>query len=116
MDGIESTHSCLPRVHGALANDRAQAATNGQTGMSTNRHVPPNQPLQVGVMLMKPNVYADFSVQPLLRSTRALSTTLRAWLEWAPEKVMFGTDAYFGVRDTTRELGGKDMGDHSRGS
>lgn len=49
---------------------------------------------EAGVMLMKPNVYADFSVQPLLRSTRALSTTLRAWLEWAPEKVMFGTDAY----------------------
>ena len=49
---------------------------------------------EAGVMLQKPNVYADFSVQPLLRSTRALAATLRAWLEWAPEKVMFGTDAY----------------------
>lgn len=49
---------------------------------------------EAGVMLKKPNVYADFSAQPFLRSTRALSTTLRAWLEWAPEKVMFGTDAY----------------------
>jgi predicted TIM-barrel fold metal-dependent hydrolase len=49
---------------------------------------------EAGVMLQKPNVYADFSVQPLLRSTRALSITLRAWLEWAPEKVLFGTDAY----------------------
>jgi predicted TIM-barrel fold metal-dependent hydrolase len=49
---------------------------------------------EAGVMLMKPNVYADFSAQTFLRSTRALAETLRAWLEWYPEKVMFGTDAY----------------------
>ena len=45
-------------------------------------------------MLIKPNVYADFSAQTFLRSPRALSETLRAWLEWYPEKVLFGTDAY----------------------
>jgi hypothetical protein len=49
---------------------------------------------EAGVMLIKPNVYADFSAQTFLRSTRALSETLRAWLEWYPEKVLFGTDAY----------------------
>lgn len=45
-------------------------------------------------MLVKPNVYADFSAQTFLRSTRALAVTLREWLEWYPEKVLFGSDAY----------------------
>lgn len=49
---------------------------------------------ETGVMLMKPNVYVDFSAQTFLRSTQALAETLRAWLEWYPEKVLFGTDAY----------------------
>lgn len=49
---------------------------------------------EAGVMLMKPNVYADFSAQTFLRSTEALSEVLRAWLEWYPEKILFGTDAY----------------------
>lgn len=49
---------------------------------------------EAGVMLIKPNVYADFSDQPFLRSTEALSQVLRAWLEWYPEKVLFGTDSY----------------------
>lgn len=49
---------------------------------------------QTGVLLIKPNVYADFSAQTFLRSTRALSQTLREWLEWYPEKILFGTDSY----------------------
>lgn len=49
---------------------------------------------EAGVMLMKPNVYADFSDQVFLRSTEALSDVLQAWLEWYPEKVLFGTDSY----------------------
>ena len=49
---------------------------------------------QAGVLLIKPNVYADFSSQTFLRSPRALSETLRAWLEWYPEKILFGSDAY----------------------
>ena len=49
---------------------------------------------QTGVLLIKPNVYADFSAQTFLRSTSALSQTLRAWLEWYPEKILFGTDSY----------------------
>ena len=45
-------------------------------------------------LLMKPNVYTDFSEQTWLISTRKLSETVREWLEWYPEKVMFGTDLY----------------------
>jgi len=48
---------------------------------------------EAGAMLVKPNVYVDFSAQAFIRSTRALSKTIRAWLEWYPEKVLFGTDA-----------------------
>jgi hypothetical protein len=43
-------------------------------------------------LLGKPNVYADFSEQDALISTRAMATVLRNWLEAYPEKVMFGTD------------------------
>ena len=49
---------------------------------------------QAGVMLIKPNVYADFSAQLFLRSTESVSEVLRAWLEWYPEKILFGTDSY----------------------
>jgi len=45
-------------------------------------------------LLMKPNVYTDFSEQTWLIPTRALSQVIREWLEWYPEKVMFGTDLY----------------------
>ncbi len=48
---------------------------------------------EAGAMLGKPNVYADFSAQTFLRSPHTLSKTIRAWLEWRPEKVLFGTDA-----------------------
>ena len=48
----------------------------------------------VSYLLMKPNVYADFSEQTWLTSTRALSKVIREWLEWYPEKAMFGTDLY----------------------
>jgi hypothetical protein len=44
-------------------------------------------------LMMKPNVYADFSVQNLLLYPRPLSETLRTWLELVPEKILFGTDA-----------------------
>jgi predicted TIM-barrel fold metal-dependent hydrolase len=45
-------------------------------------------------LLAKPNVWADFSWQPLITSPRALSATLREWLELMPEKVLFGTDTF----------------------
>lgn len=46
----------------------------------------------VAPLLMKPNVYTDFSEQTWLLPTRELSRTIRYCLEWYPEKVMFGTD------------------------
>jgi hypothetical protein len=49
---------------------------------------------QASYLMMKPNVYVDFSEQTWLISTRALSQVIREWLEWYPEKVMFGTDLY----------------------
>jgi uncharacterized protein len=44
-------------------------------------------------LLEKPDVYADFSAQTFLLSPRSLSRVLRAWLEYEPEKILFGTDA-----------------------
>ena len=46
----------------------------------------------IAPLLMKPNVYTDFSEQTWLLPTRELSVNLRYWLEWYPEKVLFGTD------------------------
>jgi uncharacterized protein len=45
-------------------------------------------------LLEKPNAYLDYSSQSLLLPPATLAHTLREWLEWVPEKVMFGTDAY----------------------
>jgi predicted TIM-barrel fold metal-dependent hydrolase len=47
---------------------------------------------EVAVLLAKPNVYADFSEQDALIPARALSAVLREWLEWYPEKILYGTD------------------------
>lgn len=57
-------------------------------------------------LLYKPNVYADFSGQTFLLSTRELSEVLRSWLEFVPEKVLFATDAFA----TTPEVGWEDLG------
>lgn len=48
----------------------------------------------VNYLLMKPNVYTDFSEQTWLVSTRELSKSIRDMLEWYPEKALFGTDLY----------------------
>jgi hypothetical protein len=47
---------------------------------------------EIAPLLMKPNVYTDFSEQTWLLPTRELSANIRYWLEWYPEKVLFGTD------------------------
>jgi hypothetical protein len=49
---------------------------------------------ELTALLTKPNVYADFSMQGLLMGAPALAEKLRPWLEYVPEKVLFGTDAY----------------------
>jgi predicted TIM-barrel fold metal-dependent hydrolase len=48
---------------------------------------------EVTSMLDKPNLYVDMSLQTLVLYPRALSEVLRGWLEYEPEKVLFGTDA-----------------------
>jgi hypothetical protein len=57
-------------------------------------------------LLYKPNVYADFSAQAFLTSKRELSEVLRSWLEFVPEKVLFGTDAF----PITPEVGWEEIG------
>jgi hypothetical protein len=49
---------------------------------------------EMGSLLSKPNVYADFSAQTFFTFPRELSETLRNWLESYPDKVLFGTDAF----------------------
>ncbi|HVS83073.1 MAG TPA: amidohydrolase family protein [Pyrinomonadaceae bacterium] len=49
---------------------------------------------EMGQLLSKPNVYADFSAQTFFAYPRELSDILRNWLESYPDKVLFGTDAF----------------------
>ncbi|HEX4594360.1 MAG TPA: amidohydrolase family protein [Bryobacteraceae bacterium] len=49
---------------------------------------------EVAALLSKPNAYADFSEQSFMNYPRAVAGAIREWLEYAPEKVMFATDAY----------------------
>ena len=49
---------------------------------------------QTAAMLLKPNVYADFSAIAFLIYPRELSEVIRSWMEVAPQKVMFGTDGF----------------------
>jgi hypothetical protein len=48
----------------------------------------------VPYLLMKPNVYADFSEQTWMTSPRHISGSIRSMLEFFPDKVLFGTDLY----------------------
>jgi hypothetical protein len=48
----------------------------------------------VPYLLMKPNVYADFSEQTWMTSPRHIAASIRFMLEFYPEKVLFGTDLY----------------------
>jgi hypothetical protein len=45
-------------------------------------------------LLTKPNAYMDFSMEDILWPPSELAGTLRRALAYAPEKVLFGTDAY----------------------
>lgn len=49
---------------------------------------------EMGSLMSKPNVYADFSAQTFFTYPRELSETLRNWLEFYPDKILFGTDAF----------------------
>jgi predicted TIM-barrel fold metal-dependent hydrolase len=52
---------------------------------------------ELSPLLMKPNVYVDLSEQTWMLSPRKTSEAVRDWLEWYPEKVLFGTDLYPGA-------------------
>ena len=49
---------------------------------------------EMGSLLSKPNVYADFSAQTFFTYPRELSGILRNWLESYPDKVLYATDAF----------------------
>jgi hypothetical protein len=49
---------------------------------------------EMGSLMSKPNVYADFSAQTFFAYPRELSDILRNWLESYPDKILFGTDAF----------------------
>jgi predicted TIM-barrel fold metal-dependent hydrolase len=49
---------------------------------------------EITALLTKPNAYLDFSAQTLVLSPETVAGHMRQWLEYVPEKVMFGTDAY----------------------
>jgi hypothetical protein len=48
---------------------------------------------ETAALLTKPNAYTDFSSQTFILYPRELAQVIRQWLEFVPEKVMFGTDA-----------------------
>jgi uncharacterized protein len=58
------------------------------------------------ILMGRPNVYVDFSEQDALISSRAMGEVIRNWLEWYPEKVMFGTDLAPG----NEEIGWEEIG------
>jgi uncharacterized protein len=49
---------------------------------------------EIAALLSKPNAFADFSEQSFNNYPRTLAQVIREWLEVAPEKVLFATDAY----------------------
>lgn len=63
-------------------------------------------PYSITAMLENPNVYADFSEQTFAHYPREVSTIIRKWLEYEPEKVLFATDAY----PFSKEIGWEEAG------
>ncbi|HTF70480.1 MAG TPA: amidohydrolase family protein [Edaphobacter sp.] len=49
---------------------------------------------EIGALLQKPNVYLDISSQDFIIPPHTEAQWLREWLEFEPEKVLFGTDGY----------------------
>lgn len=49
---------------------------------------------EITALLEKPTAYLDFSAQDLSLTPATLAGSIRKWLEFVPEKVLFGTDAY----------------------
>lgn len=51
---------------------------------------------EMASMLTRPNVYTDTSLEPLMLSITRAAKSIRSWLEYVPEKVLYGTDLYSG--------------------
>ena len=51
---------------------------------------------EMASMLTRPNVYTDTSLEPLMLSVTRAAESIRSWLEYVPEKVLYGTDLYSG--------------------
>jgi predicted TIM-barrel fold metal-dependent hydrolase len=49
---------------------------------------------EITALLTKPNCFLDFSGQASMNSAHDLAGVIRGWLEYVPEKVLYGTDAY----------------------
>jgi predicted TIM-barrel fold metal-dependent hydrolase len=49
---------------------------------------------ELTALLTKPNAYLDFSDLDLILHPSELARTIRGWLDFVPEKVLFATDAY----------------------
>jgi uncharacterized protein len=62
--------------------------------------------LEITALLEKPNAYLDFSQQSMVIDPPVLAQTLREWLSFVPEKVLFATDAY----PFSEELGWEESG------
>jgi uncharacterized protein len=45
-----------------------------------------------GFLMSKPNVYVDFSEQDAISPPWMITPVIREWLEWYPQKVLYGTD------------------------
>jgi predicted TIM-barrel fold metal-dependent hydrolase len=61
---------------------------------------------EITALLQKPNAYLDYSNQDLMLPPAALAASIREWLEFVPEKVLFATDAY----PYTDQLGWEESG------
>lgn len=70
LDDPELAHTHFVLLHGGFPFDRNMAA-----------------------LITKPNVYVDMSVLGLTHSPEEVAALIRPWLEAAPEKILFGTDA-----------------------
>jgi uncharacterized protein len=74
---------------GSLFNDPDMAKTNF---VMVHGGVPNVQ--DAAYMMSKKNVYADCSEMDQFYSPRMMAAVLRQWMEWYPEKIMFGSDLF----------------------
>jgi predicted TIM-barrel fold metal-dependent hydrolase len=59
-----------------------------------------------GFLIGKPNVYLDYSEYDAISPPWMVAPVLREWLEWYPEKVMYGTDLAPGPAEMDWDVNG----------